>query len=423
MSIRKNWRTTLLVLLITVTFTSVIGGTMAWFTDTVESSSNVIAAGTLDIDMLVKKGDQYISLEEYPNTQLFGGILWEPGYTAVEYVTIQNKGSLALDYQLNVVPGSDEVKASDGTSLASAIEVYMAFGDTEVTTRDAINDTTKFWYCGTLDELIANEKGFTYGRMLPAVEGEDDAILEPGKVQGSVTCTIVLHMDEDAGNEYQGLTLGSVSLQLMAKQAPVEEDAFDEKYDENAIWPSFESNDYPKANVRLLDPVLDADIYPDGIDDIWYPVTSEGKQTMDWFTKTLKPMIDERYPTLPDREHTYIAGSSMGGLMSLYAVVEYNDVFSRAACLSPSLWVARWQVDSMIQRTKLSPDTVIYMDYGSREMGNHDGMRKLFATITARLMDKQAWVTSRIVPNGDHCEACWEEQIPFFMHILEYCRE
>lgn len=281
MSIRKNWRTTLLVLLITVTFTSVIGGTMAWFTDTVESSSNVIAAGTLDIDMLVKKGDQYISLEEYPNTQLFGGILWEPGYTAVEYVTIQNKGSLALDYQLNVVPGSDEVKASDGTSLASAIEVYMAFGDTEVTTRDAINDTTKFWYCGTLDELIANEKGFTYGRMLPAVEGEDDAILEPGKVQGSVTCTIVLHMDEDAGNEYQGLTLGSVSLQLMAKQAPVEEDAFDEKYDENAIWPSFESNDYPKANVRLLDPVLDADIYPDGIDDIWYPVTSEGKQTMD----------------------------------------------------------------------------------------------------------------------------------------------
>ena len=152
-------------------------------------------------------------------------------------------------------------------------------------------------------------------------------------------------------------------------------------------------------------------------------IKGEGKQTMDWFTKTLKPMIDERYPTLPDRAHTYIAGSSMGGLMSLYAVVEYNDVFSRAACLSPSLWVARWQVDSMIQRAKLSPDTVIYMDYGSREMGNHDGMRKLFATVTARLMDKQAWVTSRIVPNGDHCEACWEEQIPFFMHILEYCRE
>lgn len=152
-------------------------------------------------------------------------------------------------------------------------------------------------------------------------------------------------------------------------------------------------------------------------------IKGHGKQTMEWFTKTLKPMIDTRYPTCPEREHTYIAGSSMGGLMSLYAVLAYNDVFSRAACLSPSIWVAPWRVNDLVQRARIAPDTVIYMDYGSREMGNHDGMRKLFATVTARLMDKQAWVTSRIVPNGDHCEACWEEQIPFFMHILEYCRE
>ena len=152
-------------------------------------------------------------------------------------------------------------------------------------------------------------------------------------------------------------------------------------------------------------------------------IKGQGKQTMEWFTKTLKPMIDARYPTWPEREHTYIAGSSMGGLMSLYAVTEYNHVFSRAACLSPSLWVARWRVDRMIQSAKLSPDTVIYMDYGSREMANHDGMRKLFATAAARLMNKRVWVTSRIVPNGDHCEACWEEQIPVFMHVLQYYRE
>ena len=152
-------------------------------------------------------------------------------------------------------------------------------------------------------------------------------------------------------------------------------------------------------------------------------IKGQGKQTMEWFTKTLKPMIDARYPTWPEREHTYIAGSSMGGLMSLYAVTEYNHVFSRAACLSPSLWVARWRVDRMIQSAKLGPDTVIYMDYGSREMANHDGMRKLFATVSARLMAKGVWVTSRIIPNGDHCEACWEEQIPVFMHVLQYYRE
>ena len=147
-------------------------------------------------------------------------------------------------------------------------------------------------------------------------------------------------------------------------------------------------------------------------------VKGRGKATMDWFAHTLKPMIDEKYPTRPEREATFIAGSSMGGLMSLYAVTAYNDVYSRAACLSPSLWTAPWRVSDLVQRAKYAPDTVIYMDYGSREMGNRKAMQKLFASVTARLMEKKVWVTSRIVPNGDHCEACWEEQIPLFMHVL-----
>ena len=67
-------------------------------------------------------------------------------------------------------------------------------------------------------------------------------------------------------------------------------------------------------------------------------IKGRGRQTMEWMVNTFKPMIDENYPTLPDREHTFIAGSSMGGLMSLYAVTEYNAVFSRAAALSPSIW-------------------------------------------------------------------------------------
>ncbi len=152
-------------------------------------------------------------------------------------------------------------------------------------------------------------------------------------------------------------------------------------------------------------------------------IRGEGKSTMDWYTRVLKPMIDMRYPTLPDRTNTFIAGSSMGGLMSLYAVIRYNDVFSRAACLSPSLWTAPWRVNDLVQHARLSPDTAIYMDYGSREMGSRKAMRKLFASVTARLMEKGVWLTSRIVPNGDHCEACWEEQIPLFMNVLEYNRE
>ena len=150
---------------------------------------------------------------------------------------------------------------------------------------------------------------------------------------------------------------------------------------------------------------------------------NHSRTTMDWFAHTLKGMIDEKYPTLPGRETTWIAGSSMGGLMSLYAVTAFNDVYSRAACLSPSIWFATRSLDRLIRDAQFAPDTVIYMDYGSREMAHHDNMRKQYAAVTSRLLEKQVLLTSRIVPNGDHCEACWEEQIPFFMHILFYNRE
>ena len=152
-------------------------------------------------------------------------------------------------------------------------------------------------------------------------------------------------------------------------------------------------------------------------------VIGKGKKFMDWLTGTLKPIIDERYPTLPDRETTWIAGSSMGGLMSLYAITAYNDVFSRAAALSPSVWLVRRKMAPLIHKAEFAPGTVVYMDYGSREMGKHMGMLHCYTNTADALMEKGVFVTSRIVPNGDHCEECWEEQIPIFMDILFYDRE
>ena len=159
------------------------------------------------------------------------------------------------------------------------------------------------------------------------------------------------------------------------------------------------------------------------VDERFGRITGKGKTYMDWLVNTLKPMIDETYPTIPDREATFIAGSSMGGLMSLYAAVEYNDVFSRAACLSPSVWFANKRLVQMIRTADMAPGTVIYMDYGSREMANHEGMRQKYTNIVKALMETNVHLTSRIVPNGDHCEACWEEQIPYFMNTLLYQRD
>ncbi len=53
-----------------------------------------------------------------------------------------------------------------------------------------------------------------------------------------------------------------------------------------------------------------------------------------FITKELKPLIDQKYSTKPDRANTYIAGASMGGLISLYAICEYPEIFGGAACMS-----------------------------------------------------------------------------------------
>ena len=81
-------------------------------------------------------------------------------------------------------------------------------------------------------------------------------------------------------------------------------------------------------------------------------VVGRGKLTMDWMTTAFKAEIDREFPTLPERENTFIAGSSMGGLMSLYALLEYNHIFSRAAALSPSLWVSGGKVESLIRSSR-----------------------------------------------------------------------
>ncbi|MCF2553579.1 alpha/beta hydrolase [Faecalicatena contorta] len=149
-------------------------------------------------------------------------------------------------------------------------------------------------------------------------------------------------------------------------------------------------------------------------------ITGRGKITMDWLTGTFKPFIDENFRTLPDRKHTFIAGSSMGGLMSLYAVVKYNHIFSKAAALSPSLWVSAPKLSDMIKKARIRANTVVYMDYGSREFRNHEGIRDQFAAISTLLLKKKVLLETRIVPGGSHCEASWEKQIPFFMNTLLY---
>jgi len=145
-----------------------------------------------------------------------------------------------------------------------------------------------------------------------------------------------------------------------------------------------------------------------------------GRETMEWLIHDFKSEIDSQYRTLPDREHTFLAGSSMGGLMSLYGVMEFNHVFSRAGALSPSVWVAPGKLSKLAREAELGRETVIYTHYGSEEGRQRPKVAGQLSKLANILESRDVMVTRRIVPGGTHCEACWERQLPFLIPALMY---
>lgn len=156
-------------------------------------------------------------------------------------------------------------------------------------------------------------------------------------------------------------------------------------------------------------------------------VEGAGKLTMDWIVNELKPMIDREYRTFSFREATAIGGSSMGGLMGIYAAVKYNDVFSKAACLSSAVFSCFADVVTDIVRTPMDPDTRVYLSWGTEEAGGtHESPYDDWRTQTARnnlaiealLQQKDVGTWVKCQRYGHHCEADWEKQIPEFMGFL-----
>ena len=147
-------------------------------------------------------------------------------------------------------------------------------------------------------------------------------------------------------------------------------------------------------------------------------VTGHGKEYMDWMVDTLKPYIDKTYPTYADRDHTSLAGSSMGGLMALYGVCDYNHVFKKAACISPSFWMSKDKVLDIVTGADIATDSAVYIDYGSLELPNHTTSSEALIAVARTLLTRRVNVVLKIIPGGIHNESSWEKQIPQFMEYL-----
>ena len=156
--------------------------------------------------------------------------------------------------------------------------------------------------------------------------------------------------------------------------------------------------------------------------DTWFP---EGKVTGDitaeWFVSKLKPYCETHYRICSDREHVGIGGSSMGGLMSMYCIAKYNDVYSKAACLSSTMDITLEPLLELIQNSTIDPNTRIYMDFGSREVRSKNGFAEAvdrMLRINHEFQEKHCNTFPNVVVGGRHSEATWETLVPLFLQYL-----
>lgn len=135
---------------------------------------------------------------------------------------------------------------------------------------------------------------------------------------------------------------------------------------------------------------------------------AEGPEYMSFVVDVVKPFVDQHYRTLTDRASTAIIGSSMGGLISHYAINEYGPVFSKAGVFSPSYWVAPQMIDEAA-RQAMPANIRIYLYAGGREGGEmEDDARRMFKALGgAAAADR---LSLHVVPEAQHNEAAWRAE-------------
>lgn len=143
-----------------------------------------------------------------------------------------------------------------------------------------------------------------------------------------------------------------------------------------------------------------------------------------FLVQEVKPFIDRTYRTVPDRDHTGVAGSSLGGLISLYIGLEYPGVFSRVGVISPALWWGdRYILKEVEKRGRMLEGSRLWIDMGTEE-GDIPGFNEAIQNTRdlVRTLDRFGFVPGRDyyyqeVYAAKHNEKYWAER---FDKVLLY---
>lgn len=215
------------VLALVLSLAMLAGSTFAWFTDTASTGVNRIVSGNLDVGLEYwDKESGWLDAEN--SKDLFDeNALWEPGYTQIVYLKVKNNGNLALTYAMQITPVHETVGVNvDGEEFK--LSDYIKFGWMKFTVD---GDGTPV----ALDREAA-QTGVGDGAQLGKTLHRQAA--EPMEASAEELVALVAWMPENVGNEANYSTVQptiELSLKVLATQAAVESDSFNNTYDEDAV--------------------------------------------------------------------------------------------------------------------------------------------------------------------------------------------
>ena len=205
------------LLMLAICFTTLVGTTFAWFTDSASSTGNTIKTGKLDIELYTYDANNNlvdITNNTAEDDPIFGAdILWEPNATQVRYFQVKNAGNLALKFNV----------ALEVYGVTKNLHEVMQYA--VIPGADPVNNPVNSWNGGT--DIVVGKNPTSYA---------DIELEENGDV---ASFAIAVHMDHNAGNQYQMAQI-LFDINVIAAQLNFEKDSFNSSdYDLYAAYPGF----------------------------------------------------------------------------------------------------------------------------------------------------------------------------------------
>ncbi len=139
----------------------------------------------------------------------------------------------------------------------------------------------------------------------------------------------------------------------------------------------------------------------------------------EWVVNTVKPFIDKYYRTKPEREHTLLAGSSLGGLITAYMGSAYPEVFGSLGVFSLASWLSESDFLTFIDQHPLHPDTDVYIQAGTIE-GNDADQVMIDKNVNQAYIDSSLWYYQTLLRNGHSMDKIWLRILADEHHFEKY---